>query len=430
MNLYDLTEGPEVERQILEALERRGGADLGDIPETVAAILRRVQEEGDAALRAYSLQFDGFWPQSLEFGAEEIERAFARVPRELLDVLQRAAENIRAFHEREAERSWSFTREDGTELGIRVVPVARAGVYVPAGRAPLPSSVLMNVIPAKVAGVREIVMCTPPGRDGTGNAAILAAARIAGADRVFRVGGAQAIAAMAYGTQSIPRVDTVTGPGNAYVAQAKRQVFGRVGIDMIAGPSEVLIVADATANPAWVAADMLSQAEHDPMAASVLVATDRTLLHAVAQLLPEAARNLPETTAASAQASVRQNAMLIYAPDLQEAIRMANRIAPEHLELCVADVDAALSMVQNAGAVFCGPYSPEPMGDYYCGSNHILPTNGTARFSSPVGVWNFLKRMSVIRYSRDGFLHDSADVMQFARSEALEAHARAVEVRL
>jgi len=364
----------------------------------------------------------------LEVSRQEIDESIGRVDSKLITILQNAASNIMKFHEKEVENSWFTTRADGSFFGIKVSPIERVGVYVPGGSAILPSSVLMNVIPAKVAGVSEIVMCTPPGADGKISPLILAAAKIAGADRVFRVGGAQAIGAMAYGTKFVPKVDKITGPGNIYVATAKSKIFGYCGIDMIAGPSEILIIADSSANAKYVVADMLSQAEHDPMAASILISTDKSLIDDVILQLEFAANLLSRKDIA--RKSLINNGAAILVKDIAQAIELSNLIAPEHLELCVEQAVNVMATVKNAGAIFCGNWSPEPMGDYYCGSNHVLPTGGTARFSSPLGVWDFVKKSSVIFYSKEGFLKDANEAALFAMAEGLDAHACSINERL
>lgn len=428
MKRYDLTAQSDLKEFYRDFEGRRAGVKR-DVTASVTEILQKVQSLGDTALYEYTEKFDGVDLRNSGFlvSDAEIDRAFAAVDKDLIPVIEQAAENIRRFHQNEMESSWSLTREEGSSFGIRVSPIERAGVYVPGGSAPLPSSVLMNIIPAKTAGVSEIIMCTPPSKNGSVAPVILAAAKIAGVDRIYKVGGAQAIAAMAYGTESIPKVDKITGPGNAFVATAKRCVFGICGIDMIAGPSEILIVADQTANPDFVAADMLSQAEHDPMAAAVLITTDRTLADAIPGILKEQLAVLSRREIA--ERSLQDNGAIIFAASEAQAMEICNFIAAEHLELCVAEPERLLQKVKNAGAVFLGNWSPEPMGDYYCGSNHILPTGGSARFSSPLGVWDFLKRTSVIHYSRSGFLQDSEDAALFAASEGLTAHENAIRIR-
>ncbi|MBE7066011.1 MAG: histidinol dehydrogenase [Ruminococcaceae bacterium] len=415
---------------IIERLESRNNTTNTQITQTVSEIIDNVIAKGDKALFEYTRKFDHVENNRfrLKVSPGEIKDAFSRVSEKYIETVKAAQANIKAFHKKEKERSWYRTTESGSKFGIRVTPIERVGVYVPAGRKPLPSSVLMNVIPAKVAGVKEIIMCTPPDRNGKVSDYILVAAKLAGVSKIYKVGGAQAIAAMAYGTKTIGKVDKITGPGNAYVAKAKSMVFGKCGIDMIAGPSEILIIADSSADADFVAADMLSQAEHDPNAASVLITDDVTLVRKVESSLARQLDALREPDAA--RASIENNGMMIITRDLMQAAEIANFIAPEHLELSINDPDSLIPYIKNAGAIFCGKWSPEPMGDYYCGSNHVLPTLSTARFSSPLGVWDFVKRTSIISYSKEDFLKDADAVIEFASCEGLEAHAKSVEVRL
>ena len=346
---------------------------------------------------------------------------------EFLAVLEQAAKNIRAYHAKQKRQSFVMEEKEGVILGQKIMPLARVGIYVPGGTAAYPSTVLMNAIPAHIAGVGEIVMVTPPGKDGKVNPAILAAAKIAGVTQIYKVGGAQAIAALAYGTESVPQVDKIVGPGNAYVAEAKKQVFGQVNIDMIAGPSEVLVIADGKSNPAFVAADLLSQAEHDKMASAVLVTESRQLAQAVAQ---ELERQIPLLERQEiARASIDNNGKIIVAPDLEQAIDVANRIAPEHLELCVDSPFDYLSQIKNAGSIFLGRWNPEPMGDYFAGPNHTLPTSGTARFYSPLSVDDFIKKSQFSYYTRPALEKEYRQVSLFAKKEGLTAHARAVDIR-
>ena len=398
-----------------------------DVSAPVSQIIRRVREEGDAALLDYARQFDGVELDSLTVTQAELDQALASEDPAFVAVLREAADNIRSYHAKQKRQSFIMEEKDGVILGQKIMPLARVGIYVPGGTAAYPSTVLMNAIPAHIAGEEEINMVTPPGKDGKVNPAILAAAHIAGVTRIFKVGGAQAIAALAYGTESIPQVDKIVGPGNAYVAEAKRQVFGRVNIDMIAGPSEVLVLADGRSNPAWVAADLLSQAEHDRMAAAVLVTDSRPLAEAVAHELERQLAALPR--AEIARASLEANGKLIVCRDLREGIAVANRIAPEHLELCVDNPFDYLGEIQNAGSVFLGRYNPEPMGDYFAGPNHTLPTMGTARFYSPLSVDDFVKKSQFSYYTRDALARDYRKVSLFARKEGLDAHARAVDIR-
>ena len=398
-----------------------------DVAGTVSEIIRNVRERGDAALFEYCEKFDGAQLASLAVTENEIKEALDSADPEFLDVLRRAAENITAFHSRQVRNSFILNEKCGVVVGQKIIPVDRAGLYVPGGTAAYPSTVLMDAIPARIAGCREVVIVTPPGRDGKVNPAILAAAAVAGVDRIFKVGGAQAIAALAYGTESIPRVDKIVGPGNAFVAEAKRQVYGTVSIDMIAGPSEILIVADSGSNPRHLAADMLSQAEHDRMASAVLV-TDSAAL--AAQVADEIERQIPLLERADiARAAIDANGKIIVADSIRDAIDISNEIAPEHLELCVDSPFDYLDLVRHAGSVFLGRNCPEALGDYFAGPNHTLPTGGTARFSSPLSVDDFVKKMQYTYYSRDALEDVASDVALFARKEGLTAHARSALVR-
>ena len=398
-----------------------------DVAGTVSEIIRNVRERGDAALFEYCERFDGAQLASLAVTESEIREALDSADPEFLDVLRRAAENITAFHSRQVRNSFILNEKCGVVVGQKIIPVDRAGLYVPGGTAAYPSTVLMDAIPARIAGCREVVIVTPPGRDGNVNPAILAAAAVAGVDRIFKVGGAQAIAALAYGTESIPRVDKIVGPGNAFVAEAKRQVYGTVSIDMIAGPSEILIVADSGSNPRHLAADMLSQAEHDRMASAVLVTDSATL---AAQVADEIERQIPLLERADiARASIDANGKIIVADSIRDAIDISNEIAPEHLELCVDSPFDYLDLVRHAGSVFLGRNCPEALGDYFAGPNHTLPTGGTARFSSPLSVDDFVKKMQYTYYSRDALESVASDVALFARKEGLTAHARSALVR-
>jgi len=397
----------------------------------VAEIVEAVRREGDEALLRYTAAFDRvtLTPDQLRVGREEIEAAYGSVEPEFLTALRKAAANIRAFHEKQKRNSWMEVSPDGTMLGMVIRPLRRVGLYVPGGKAAYPSSVLMNAIPAKVAGVPEIAMVTPPatgGREGI-DPYILVAAAEAGVTEMYRVGGAQAVAALAYGTASIPAVDKICGPGNIYVALAKRAVFGAVDIDSIAGPSEIAVLADDSADPRYVAADMLSQAEHDEMASAMLITPSRALAAAVEAELKRQVETLPRREIA--RKSLEQYGAILLVQDLEEGAAVVNRLAPEHLEVMTADPLELLGKIENAGAIFLGPYSSEPVGDYYAGPNHILPTNGTARFSSPLNVDDFLKKSSLIRYSKEALRRDAAGIAALARHEGLEGHARAVEIR-
>ena len=398
-----------------------------DVEATVDAIIADVRARGDAALKEYALRFDHAELQSVLVTQQEIDEAFAAAEPRFVQTLRQAAANIRAFHKQQVHKNFVMTEQPGVVLGQKYTPIERVGVYVPGGTAAYPSTVLMDVIPAKVAGVKEIIMTTPAGPDGKIAPAILAAASIAGIDRIVKSGGAQAVAALAYGTESVPAVDKIVGPGNIYVATAKRKVFGKVGIDMIAGPSEILVLADGASNPAWVAADLLSQAEHDKLASPVLVTDSRALAEAVRDELERQIPQLPR--AAIARESVDTNGKIIITDDLHKAVQAANLIAPEHLELCVEDPFALLHEVQNAGSIFLGRHAPEALGDYFAGPNHTLPTSGTARFSSPLGVDDFVKKSSFIYYTREALGKVQADVADFAEHEGLHAHAKSVTIR-
>ena len=406
-----------------EEILSRGEARVPEsVERDVREILAAVRAEGDAAVMAFNEKFGAPQQTALRATREEIEAGYAAVDEGLKGVLARAKENIEAFHRRQKREGFIASEREGIVLGQRILPIARAGLYVPGGTASYPSTVLMNAIPAKIAGVPTIVMATPPGPDGKIAPAILAAAKIAGVTTIVKAGGAQAIAALAYGTQSVPRVDKIVGPGNIYVATAKRQVYGQVDIDMIAGPSEILVVADAEANPAHVAADLLSQAEHDRLSSAVLVCDSMGLAEAVAEEIERQLARLPREEIA--RASIEKNGKIIVADDLREGVAIANELAPEHLELCVRDPFALLGAVKNAGSIFLGRYAPEALGDYFAGPNHTLPTLGTARFASPLSVDDFVKKSSYIYYSREAFAAVKDDVARFARAEGLEAHAR------
>jgi len=393
----------------------------------VAEIIETVRREGDRALIAYGEKFDRCKLDTLLVSQTEIDQAFAMVEPRFLEILRTAAANIREFHQRQVRNSFILNDRPGVVIGQKVIPVDRAGLYVPGGTAAYPSTVLMDSIPAKIAGVKEVVMVTPPNTEGKVNPVILAAAKIAGVDKIFKVGGAQAIAALAYGTESVPKVDKIVGPGNAYVAEAKKQVFGQVSIDMIAGPSEILIVADGASDPRHLAADLLSQAEHDTMASAVLVTDSESL---ALQVQAELEVQIPQLErAAIARASIDGNGKVIVAENLMQAIEIANEIAPEHLELCVDNPFDYLDSIRHAGSVFMGRNCPEALGDYYAGPNHTLPTSGTAKFSSPLSVDDFVKKMQYTYYTRDALSRVAEDVAYFARAEGLTAHARSAVIR-
>lgn len=401
---------------------------VADVAEPVRAIVQDVAQNGDAALRAYEKRFDRADLTALEVSPEEWDAAMAAVEPEFLQILQEAAANIRRYHEKQVRASYVVNEQPGVLLGQRILPIEKVGVYVPGGTAAYPSTVLMDTIPAKLAGCGQIVMVTPPAPDGSIRPAILAAARIAGVDRVFRLGGAQAIAALAYGTESVPRVDKIVGPGNAYVAEAKKQVFGRVAIDMVAGPSEILVVADSTCDPVFVAADLLSQAEHDRLATAVLVTDSAAFAQAVAGELERQIPLLPR--AEIARASIDGSGKIIVAEnDLKKAIEIANELAPEHLELCVDNPFDYLDQIHCAGSVFLGKNCPEALGDYFAGPNHTLPTCGTARFSSALSVDDFVKKSQFTYYTADALRAVSGKIAAFAMQEGLQAHAKSVTIR-
>ena len=399
-----------------------------NVADTVAEIIRNVREKGDAALLEYTEKFDHVRLDSLLVTAEEMAEAMEKVEPEFLTVLEKAAANIRKFHSRQVRNSFIINDEDGIVMGQKVIPVDRAGLYVPGGTAAYPSTVLMDVIPAKIAGVREVILSTPPGKGGKINPAVLAAAKVAGADRIVKAGGAQAIAALAYGTESVPKADRIVGPGNAFVAEAKRQVYGVVSIDMIAGPSEILVVADGRSNPAYLAADLLSQAEHDKVASAVLVTDSGELAEAVSR---EIEKQLPELERYEiARESIDRNGKIIVTEDLREAIRIANEIAPEHLELCVDNPFDYLDSIRHAGSIFLGRNCPEALGDYLAGPNHTLPTQGTAKFSSPLSVDDFVKKTQYTYFTREALGRVAEDVAMFAGKEGLTGHARSAVIRV
>lgn len=415
--------------QVRDILSQRETGRYTEQEAIVQEILARVREEGDAALFGYTEQFDHITltSQTAEVTEDEIRKAYDAIPQSLLNVIRSAHQSIRAFHEKQRMNSWFTTTEDGTFLGQKVTPLSRAGVYVPGGKAAYPSSVLMNIVPARVAGVGEIIMTTPAGKTGVIAPAVLVAAKEAGADRIFKVGGAQAIAALAYGTETIPRVDKITGPGNIFVALAKKSVVGAVGIDSVAGPSEILVLADESANARYVAADLLSQAEHDELASAVLVTTSRDLANAVQKEIAEFLKKLERRDII--EKSLDRFGMILLADSMDDAIEAVNDVASEHLEIVTKNPFEIMAKVRNAGAMFLGPYSSEPLGDYFAGPNHILPTNGTARFFSPLSVDDFVKKSSVIHYSREALGAVHTLIEEFAKSEGLTAHANSIAVR-
>ena len=415
--------------QLGELLAFENAQDRG-VEDAVQAILADVRQRGDAALVEYTQRFDRFdlrGASDLAIDPEECERALREIPAAQRAALETAVERVRTYHEHQLAQSWSYRDAEGNELGQRIVAIDRVGVYVPGGKAAYPSSVIMNAMPAQVAGVREIVMAVPT-PDGERNALVLAAAALCGVRRIFAMGGAQAIGALAYGTDTVPAVDKIVGPGNAYVAAAKRRVFGSVGIDMIAGPSEIVVISDGKSDPDWIAMDLFSQAEHDELAQAVLVSPDRGFIDAVESSIE---RQLPLMSRRDIiRGALDGRGALIETRDLEEACDVANRMAPEHLELSVEDPDAILERIRHAGAIFIGPYASESLGDYCAGPNHVLPTSRTARFSSPLGVYDFQKRSSVIRISREGARKLGAVAAELARGEGLTAHARAAELRM
>lgn len=398
-----------------------------DVADIVTDIIENVKQNGDKALFEYAEKFDKAKLSSLEVTEEEIEEAFNKVEPKFIEIIKTAAQNIRNFHEKQVRNSFIINEQEGIVTGQKVTPIEKVGLYVPGGTAAYPSTVLMDSIPAKIAGCSEICIATPPSADGKVNPVILAAAKIAGVDRIFKMGGAQAIAALAYGTQTVPKVDKIVGPGNAFVAEAKRQVFGRVSIDMIAGPSEILVIADGKSNPKFVAADLLSQAEHDKMASAVLVTDSMELAVKVQAEIENQLKALPREEIAST--SIDNNGKIIVADNIADVIDVSNEIAPEHLELCVDNPFDYLDKIKNAGSIFMGRYCPEALGDYYAGANHTLPTSGTARFSSPLSVDDFVKKSQYTYYTKDALKKVAEDVAFFAEKEGLTAHARSATIR-
>ncbi|MCY7799404.1 MULTISPECIES: histidinol dehydrogenase [Bacillus] len=409
------------------SLKRTIDAGTEEQRKAVRGIIEEVKKNGNSAVSAFTRQFDGADVADFRVSEEEIKEAYSTLNQRDLEIIQAAIFNIKEYHERQLTTSWFYHRKDGTMLGQKITPLDSAGVYVPGGTAAYPSSVLMNVIPALVAGVDRIVLVSPPGKDGKLSAGVLAAAAELGVTEIYKMGGAQAIAALAYGTETISPVDKITGPGNIYVALAKREVFGQVDIDMIAGPSEIAILADSTANYREIAADLLSQAEHDAMASSILVTNSKTLAESVLKEVYEQLEHLPRKEIA--RQSIDNYGLIYVTETMNEAVSVINELAPEHLEILTAQPDALLGQIKHAGAIFLGRYSSEPVGDYFAGPNHVLPTNGTARFSSPLNVTDFQKRSSIISYSREAFRANAENIAAFARLEGLEAHARAIESR-
>lgn len=419
----------DTKKDILENLLKRSPNSYGKFEASVAAILADVKEKGDEAVFDYTKRFDGadINAGNIVVTKEEIDEAYSLVDKQLVEVIRKALVNIREYHAKQKQYSWFDSTPNGTILGQKVTPLNRVGVYVPGGKAAYPSSVLMNIIPAKVAGVSQIIMTTPPAKDGRVNPGTLVAANEAGVDVICKVGGAQAIAAMAYGTDSIRKVDKIVGPGNIYVALAKKAVYGHVSIDSIAGPSEILVIADETANPRYVAADLLSQAEHDEMASAILITTSEELADKVSKEIDGFVAELSRSEIISK--SLENYGYILIARDIDEAVETANEIASEHLEIVTRDPFTVMTKIRNAGAIFLGEYSSEPLGDYFAGPNHVLPTNGTAKFFSPLGVDDFIKKSSIISYSREALEPIHEDIIKFANAERLTAHANSIKVR-
>lgn len=419
----------DTKKDILENLLKRSPNSYGKFEASVAAILADVKEKGDEAVFDYTKRFDGADINAVNIivTKEEIDEAYSLVDKQLVEVIRKALVNIREYHAKQKQYSWFDSTPNGTILGQKVTPLNRVGVYVPGGKAAYPSSVLMNIIPAKVAGVSQIIMTTPPGKDGRVNPGTLVAANEAGVDVIYKVGGAQAIAAMAYGTDSIRKVDKIVGPGNIYVALAKKAVYGHVSIDSIAGPSEILVIADETANPRYVAADLLSQAEHDEMASAILITTSEELADKVSKEIDSFVAELSRSEIITK--SLENYGYILIARDIDEAVETANEIASEHLEIVTKDPFTVMTKIRNAGAIFLGEYSSEPLGDYFAGPNHVLPTNGTAKFFSPLGVDDFIKKSSIISYSREALEPIHEDIIKFANAERLTAHANSIKVR-
>ena len=419
----------DTKKNLLEDLLKRSPNNYGQYEASVKEILDKVKEEKDAAVFAYTAKFDGaeLTADTIEVTEAEIEEAYAQVDDTLLTVIRKAKDNIESYHAKQRQNSWFDSKPDGTILGQKITPLHRVGVYVPGGKAVYPSSVLMNVMPAKVAGVDEIIMVTPPGKNGKVSPNTLVAAKEAGVDKIYKVGGAQAIAALAYGTESIPKVDKIVGPGNIYVALAKKAVYGHVSIDSIAGPSEILVVADETANPRYVAADLLSQAEHDELASAILVTTSEKLAHEVSDQVDGFLKELSRADIISK--SLDNYGYILLADTMEDVIDVANEIASEHLEIQTKNPFEVMTKIRNAGAIFIGEYASEPLGDYFAGPNHILPTNGTAKFFSPLSVDDFIKKSSIISYSREALQKVHKDIESFAKAEQLTAHANSIHVR-
>lgn len=427
MRIVKLTE--ETRKDLLDQLLKRSPNNYGKFEASVQEIITHVKEKKDEAVFEYTKKFDGveITKETVLVTEKEIKEAYEKVDPSLLDVIRKALINIHTYHEKQRQYSWFDSQPDGSLLGQKVTPLKRVGVYVPGGKAVYPSSVLMNIIPAKVAGVSQIIMTTPPGKDGKVNPSTLVAAKEAGVDAIYKIGGAQAIAALAFGTESIPKVDKIVGPGNIYVALAKKAVYGYVSIDSIAGPSEILVLADESATPKYVAADLLSQAEHDEMASAILITTSQELADQVSKEIEEFLKVLSRREII--KKSLEQYGFILVAENMKEAIAAANEIASEHLEIVTKNPFEVMTKIENAGAIFIGEYSSEPLGDYFAGPNHVLPTNGTAKFFSPLSVDDFIKKSSIIYYSKEALMPIHKDIIQFAKSEQLTAHANSIQVR-
>ena len=415
------------EYEFIEVLKKRAQNSDKNVVPVVSEIIDNVRENGDNAVREYTIKFDGKAPEKAEISLDEIDNIITKCDPEFIQTIRKAADNISDFHKRQVQQSWLTTKSNGVMMGQRVRGLKRVGIYVPGGTAAYPSSVLMNAIPAKIAGVEEIIMCTPPQKDGTPNPNIIAAAKIAGVDRIFLMGGAQAVAALAYGTETVPKVDKIVGPGNIFVATAKKLLYGTVDIDMIAGPSEILIIADNSANPKFLAADLMSQAEHDKLASSILLTDSQEIADKTIQELEIQMQKLSRNEII--KSSIDDFGAIIVCSDMSQALEFANELAPEHVEVCCNNPMEYVGKLDNAGSVFLGNYSPEPLGDYFAGPNHVLPTSGTARFFSPLSVDSFIKKSSFIYYTEDALRNDAQDVIRFADTEGLTAHANSIKVR-
>ena len=415
------------EYEFIETLKKRAQNSDKDVIPTVSEIIENVRENGDRAVNEYTVKFDGKAPEKTEITADEIDSLIEKCDKNYISTVKKAAANISDFHKRQIQQSWMTAKNNGVIMGQRIRGLKRVGIYVPGGTAAYPSSVLMNAIPAKIAGVEEIIMCTPPQKDGTPNPNIIAAAKIAGVDRIFLMGGAQAIAALAYGTETVPKVDKIVGPGNIFVATAKKLLYGTVDIDMIAGPSEILIIADDSADPKFLAADLMSQAEHDRLASSILLTDSLDIAEKTKQELSAQMEKLSRKEII--ESSLDNFGAIIVCSDMSQATQFANELAPEHLEVCCNNPMEYIGKLDNAGSVFLGNYSPEPLGDYFAGPNHVLPTSGTARFFSPLSVDSFIKKSSFIYYTESALKNDAKDVIRFADTEGLTAHANSIKVR-